>query len=64
MFTLFTAVKTPFPRYLFLSPSLNSTASYFPVEAPDGTAALKTPSLVVTYASTVGLPLESIIYLA
>lgn len=30
-----------------------------PVEAPEGTAALKTPSSVVTSASTVGLPRES-----
>ena len=40
LFTLFTAFKTPLPLYLLLSLSLNSAASYSPVEAPDGTAAL------------------------
>jgi hypothetical protein len=35
-------------------------ASYFPVDAPEGTAALpKLPSLKPTSTSTVGLPLES-----
>jgi len=57
--TLFTAVKTLLPIKFFLSPSLNSRASYFPVEAPDGTAALKRPCYVITSASTVGFPLES-----
>lgn len=50
--------------YLFLSPSLSSRASYIPVEAPDGTAALNTPFEVTTSASTVGFPLESRISLA
>jgi hypothetical protein len=45
--------------------SLNSRASYTPVDAPLGTAALKTyPSVKMTSASTVGLPLESSISLA
>lgn len=33
----------PFPRYLDLSPSRSSTASWIPVEAPEGTAARKRP---------------------
>jgi hypothetical protein len=33
----------PFPPYLDLSPSRSSTASWTPVEAPDGTAARKRP---------------------
>ena len=37
--TFSTAFKTPFPKYLDLSPSLNSTASKLPVDAPDGTIA-------------------------
>ena len=46
-FTFSTAFKTPFPKYLALSPSLNSTASCSPVEAPDGTSALpKAPDSV------------------
>lgn len=44
--------------------SLNSNASYYPVEAPDGTIALNTPWFVWTSASTVGRPLESNTYLA
>ena len=60
-----TAFKTLFPLYNNGFSSLNSTASYFPVDAPDGTAALpKEPSVKVTSASTVGFPLESIICLA
>ena len=59
-FTLSTAFETPLPIYLDLSPSLNSTASKAPVEAPDGTMALpKAPSSVQTSTSTVGFPLES-----
>jgi hypothetical protein len=43
-----------------LSPSLNSTASKAPVEAPDGTIALPTEPLSnTTSTSTVGFPLES-----
>ena len=46
--------------YTDLSASLNSTASYLPVEAPDGTAARpKAPDSVTTSTSTVGFPLES-----
>lgn len=64
VFTLFTAFLTPFPSYLFLSPSLNSNASQIPVDAPEGTAALNKPSSVTTSASIVGKPLESRISLA
>ena len=46
-------------------PSLNSTASFSPVDAPDGTDALpKLLSSVITSTSTVGFPLESKICLA
>lgn len=38
--TFATAFKTPFPRYLF-PPSRNSTASWIPVDAPDGTDAVE-----------------------
>jgi hypothetical protein len=48
-----------------LSPSRSSSASYAPVDAPEGTAAQPvTPPLVVTSASMVGLPRESRISLA
>ena len=64
VFTLSTAFKTPLP-IKSLPPSLNSTASCSPVEAPDGTAALpKYPFSVVTSTSIVGFPLESKICLA
>ena len=60
MFTFSTAFKTPFPIYLDGSPSLNSTASNAPVEAPDGTKATPSlPSNVSTVTCTVGFPLES-----
>ena len=60
LFTLSTACNTPLPRYMLLSPSLNSAASWIPVLAPEGTAALpKPPSSVNTSASTVGFPRES-----
>jgi len=51
---------------MYLSPpSLNSTASCSPVDAPEGTAALpKKPFSVKTSTSTVGFPLESKICLA
>jgi uncharacterized ion transporter superfamily protein YfcC len=63
--TLFTAFVTPFPRYLWGSLSLSSNASYIPVEAPEGTAALNScPSAVMMSASIVGLPLLSRISLA
>ncbi|KAH3683892.1 hypothetical protein WICPIJ_005137 [Wickerhamomyces pijperi] len=41
--TLATAFKTPLPDHLDLSPSLNSKASWIPVEAPDGTIDLCKP---------------------
>ena len=37
LLTLLTAFKTPLPKNLLGSLSLNSTASYSPVEAPEGT---------------------------
>ena len=57
--TLLTALLTDFPKYLELSLSLNSTASFIPVDAPEGTAALPIilPEKIST--STVGFPLES-----
>ena len=59
-FTFLTAFSTLFHMYLFLSLSLNSTASKLPVEAPDGTIAFPTvPSCKVTFTCTVGFPLES-----
>ena len=63
--TCSTAFRTPSPPYLLLSPSRSSTASYCPVLAPEGTAAMPTVrSANTTSASTVGLPLESRISLA
>jgi hypothetical protein len=60
-----TALVTAFPPYRDLSPSLSSTASCEPVDAPEGTAARpKDPSDKVTSASTVGFPRESKICLA
>ena len=57
---MLTAFKVPLPKYLVLSPSLSSTASCTPVDAPEGTIALPTiPFSVVTSTSTVGFPLES-----
>ena len=65
MLILPTTSLTPLPKYLFLSLSLNSIASYSPVDAPDGTEArAKIPELVVMSTSTVGFPLESKISLA
>mmetsp|Transcript_5336 Transcript_5336/g.14340 ORF Transcript_5336/g.14340 Transcript_5336/m.14340 type:complete len:429 (+) Transcript_5336:208-1494(+) len=58
---LSTAFCTPLPRNLVLSPSRSSTASWMPVEAPEGTAARNMPLWVCTSASTVGLPRESMI---
>ena len=64
LFTFSTACSTPFPPYRF-SPSRSSTASYVPVDAPDGTEALPTTSSPArTSTSTVGFPLESSISLA
>ena len=58
--TLVTALSTPLPPNRALSPSRSSTASWTPVEAPDGTAARPTdPSARMTSTSTVGLPRES-----
>jgi hypothetical protein len=63
-FTFSTAFCTPRPEYR-PSPSRSSTASYRPVDAPEGTLALAVyfPANT-TSASTVGLPLESRISLA
>jgi hypothetical protein len=61
-FTFATALRTPFPEYLFLSPSRSSMASNSPVEAPEGTAARpKAPEASLTSTYTVGLPRESMI---
>ena len=58
--TCSTAFLTPFPPYLFGSPSRSSNASNCPVEAPLGAAPLPiVPSAKITSASTVGFPLES-----
>src|SRR3974390_1185258 len=55
-----TALRTPLPRYLDLSPSRSSRASCSPVEAPEGTIARpEAPDSRLTSASTVGLPRES-----
>ena len=63
--TFRTAPKTPLPRYRVLSPSRSSTASCWPVDAPEGTAALpEMPEVSSTSTSTVGFPLESRISLA
>lgn len=52
-------------REVHLSPpSRSSAASWMPVVAPAGTAALKVPLLVVTSHSTVGLPRLSKIWIA
>ena len=60
LFTFSTALLTPFPKYLDLSPSLNSTASKLPVDAPDGTSATpENPPSVTTSTCIVGFPLES-----
>src|SRR5690606_2998475 len=55
--TASTALPTPLPPHRSLSPSRSSTASWAPVDAPEGTAARpKLPSSSVTSASRVGLP--------
>src|ERR1700712_4897037 len=55
--TALPAWRPPLPPYRLLSPSRSSTASWAPVEAPDGTAARpKEPSSRSTSTSTVGLP--------
>ena len=54
------AFKTPFPLYLFSSPSLSSSASCEPVDFPEGTVNLPyTPDSKITSTCTVGFPLES-----
>src|SRR3954451_1639561 len=54
-----TAFPTAFPPYSS-PPSRSSTASYSPVEAPDGTAASpRAPDSSATSTSTVGFPRES-----
>ena len=59
-FTFSTAVRTPTPPKREASPSRSSTASYWPVLAPEGTAARpRAPSDRRTSTSTVGLPRES-----
>ena len=50
--------------HLDLSPSRSSTASWMPVEAPEGVMARNMPLWVWTSASTVGLPRESKIWRA
>ena len=60
MLTFSTAFCTPFPKNLSFSPSLNSTASKLPVDAPDGTIAMpEKPPSTTTSTCTVGFPLES-----
>src|SRR5688572_28856682 len=60
-FTFSTALRTPLPRKRPLSPSRSSTASFSPVEAPEGTEARpEAPPSRRTSTSTVGLPRESI----
>ena len=55
-----TAFKTPFHLNLELSWSLNSKASCFPVDAPEGTyASDELLSESITSAATVGFPRES-----
>ena len=44
-FMLDTAILTPLPRYLVASLSRNSSASWIPVLAPEGTAALNNPEI-------------------
>jgi hypothetical protein len=63
--TLDTALMTPLPAYRELSPSRNSTASFSPVLAPEGTEAQDSvPSLSSTKTRTVGFPRESRISIA
>jgi len=59
LLTLSTAVRTPFPNHFVLSLSLSSRASWIPVLAPEGTAALNNPLSVVISTSIVGFPLLS-----
>src|SRR6266545_497836 len=58
--TFRTALRTLLPRYDRSSPSRNSTASNWPVDAPEGTAARPVaPDSSTTSTSTVGFPRES-----
>src|SRR6266446_7205199 len=57
--TLLTALRTPLPPYRFASPSRSSSASCFPVDAPEGTIAVALPDSVYAVTDTVGLPRES-----
>jgi hypothetical protein len=60
-----TAFRTPFPPYRVVSASRRSTASWTPMEPPDGVVARAIrPSIRVRSTSTVGLPRESRISLA
>ena len=56
---LLIALRTPFPLNLLRFLSLNSNASYFPVDAPDGTIAVNKPLLVRRLTLIVGFPRES-----
>ena len=61
---LLTAFRTPFPWYL-ISLSLNSRASFDPVEAPLGTIAIPSmPLSRITLHEMVGVPRESNIWIA
>src|SRR5690348_3943860 len=54
------ALKTDLPRYRFGSPSRSSSASNWPVDAPDGTVPRpRRPFSNTTSVSMVGLPRES-----
>src|SRR5262249_21567379 len=57
--TLAIALRTPLPPKRLGSPSRSSTASWAPVDAPEGTAAVPVPYAVVTVTLRVGLPRES-----
>jgi len=60
LFTFSTALSTPLPPYQVASVSRSSSASNWPVDAPDGTMARPmAPDSRTTSASTVGLPRES-----
>ena len=55
-----TAFFTPKLKYLLRLESRNSAASNIPFDAPEGTDAIPVvPSLRITFAHTVGNPLES-----
>jgi len=52
LLTVSTALETPLPLY-FIPPSLNSTASLSPLEAPAGTLSINTPLSVIHSTSMV-----------